>query len=211
MRAGRLLAVLILLPAISAARDSWKATEEAAARAGKAPQFDEAEKKLSANLKFAETLPAKDPRRPRTLFDLAEIYRAEGKHSEAFPLYERSFQIYTGLFGPEATEIADTLDGEAELYKSLNDYAHAEPMLLHALSIRQKLLHPGDPDIAQAENDLGELCTATGAFDKAEPLLEESLASRKTDPGAESADVAQSLEALGTLYSKSGRDTKLHV
>jgi hypothetical protein len=77
--AGRIL--LLLLPALSASQDSWKATEEAAARAGKAAHFDEAEKLLSANLKVAEAFPAKDPRRPRTLFDLAEVYRAEGKYS----------------------------------------------------------------------------------------------------------------------------------
>ncbi len=205
MLARRIILLLFALPASSTCQDSWKATEEAAARAGKAAHFDEAEKLLSANWRLADTLPAKDPRRPRTAFDLAEIYRAEGKYSQALPVYERALEIYTKLYGDEATEVADTLNGEAELYKSLNDYAHAEPLLLRALSIRQKLLHPGDPDIAQAENDLGEIYTATGAFDKAEPLLTEALASREKHPGGESTDVAQSLESLGNLYSRTGR------
>jgi hypothetical protein len=46
---------------------------------------------------------------------------AEGKYSEAFSLYERARQTYTGIYGADATEVADTLEGEAELYKSLND------------------------------------------------------------------------------------------
>src|SRR5271157_423606 len=204
-RLAGLVSILLALPTVLTGQDSWKATEEAAARAAKAAHFDEAEKLLTTNWRLAETLPAKDPRRPRTAFDLAEIYRAEGKYSQALPVYERALDIYTKLYGAEATEVADTLDGEAELYKSLNDYAHAEPLLLRCLTIRQKLLHPGDPDIAQAQNDLGEIYTATGAFDRAEPLLTQSLASRKRNPGPESADVAHSLEALGTLYSKSGR------
>jgi hypothetical protein len=60
---------LLLAPTLLAAQDSWKATEEAAAKAGKAANFAEAERLLTANLKFAETLQAKDPRRPRTLLD----------------------------------------------------------------------------------------------------------------------------------------------
>jgi tetratricopeptide (TPR) repeat protein len=109
--AARILPVMLALSTISAAQDSWKATEEAAARAGESAHFDEAEELLSENLKFAETLGPKDPRRPRTLFDLAEVYRAEGKYSEALPLYERALQIYTRVFGDDAAEVADTLDG----------------------------------------------------------------------------------------------------
>jgi tetratricopeptide (TPR) repeat protein len=179
---GLVASLLLVISAECAVQDSWKTTEAAAAKASKAAQFAEAEKLLVANLKYSETLTAKDPRRPRTLFDLAEVYRAEGKYNDAFPLYERALQIYTALYGQEATEIADTLDGEAELYKSLNDYAHAEPPLMRALALRQKLLKPGDADIAQSQNDLGELYTANGAFDKAEPLLLQALASRQKNP-----------------------------
>src|SRR6202035_4572721 len=199
------LCVILLSCASLFAQDSWKAGEESAARAAKAARFGEAEQLLSANLKVADTFLPKDPRRPRTLLDLAEVYRAEGKYSDALPLYERSLQIYTRIYGSEAIESADVLNGEAELYKSLNDYAHAEPLLVQALAFRQKLLHPGDPDIAQTQNDLGELYTSTGAFDKAEPLLTEALVSRKKNPGAETTETAQTLEAFGNFYSKTGK------
>ena len=195
-----LVVIASFLSSQARAQDSWQKTEAAAATASKQGHYAEAEKLSSTNLKYAETLTAKDARLPRNLFDLAEIDRAEGKYQDAFPLYERALHIYLRLYGPEATEIADTLDGEAELYKSLNDYSHAEPLLLRALAMRQKLLHADDPDISQSENDLGELYSLTGAFDKAEPLLLESLASRKIKPGPESESVAQSLETLGTFY-----------
>ncbi|MEY2411828.1 MAG: hypothetical protein QOD84_434, partial [Acidobacteriaceae bacterium] len=176
-----------------AAQDKWRNTEMAAARASKQAHFSEAEKILVANVSFAETLAPKDARRPRTLFDLAEVYRAEGKYSEALPLYERALQIYGTLYGAEASEIADTMEGEGELYKSLNDYLHAEPLLSRALAMREKLLSPGDDDIAQSDNDLGELYTATGAFEKAEPLLQKALASRKKAFGEGRSETAQSL------------------
>src|SRR5207302_5550648 len=179
----------------SAGEDDWKASETAAAKATKVAHFAEAERFLSANVALSGNFAPKDPRRPRTLFDLAEVYRAEGKYSEAFPLYARALQIYAGIYGSDATEVADTLEGVAELYKNLNDYAHAESLLIQALDLRKKLLHAGDADIAQSENDLGEVYTATGAFDKAEPLLLTVLASRKEISGPDSAAVAQSLEA----------------
>jgi len=69
---------ILLISAFLAAQDSWKSSEEAAARASRAARFGEAEKLLSANLQSADTFPPKDARRPRTLFDLAEVYRAEG-------------------------------------------------------------------------------------------------------------------------------------
>ena len=120
----------------------WKASETAAAKAAKSTHFAEAEKLLSANLGLAETFARKDPRHARTLFDLAEVYRAEGKYSEVFPLYERALQIYTVIYGADATEVADTLEGEVELYKSVNDHAHAEPLLVRALDLRKSSCTP---------------------------------------------------------------------
>jgi tetratricopeptide (TPR) repeat protein len=81
--------------------DLWVANEDAAASASKLAHFAEAEKLLLANEKLAATFPPKDARLPRTTFDLAQIFRAEGKYSEALPRYERALQIYSQLYGPE--------------------------------------------------------------------------------------------------------------
>src|SRR5437660_8595678 len=154
-----LFAVVTSGPAKSSTLETWQANQQAAAAASKRAHFAEAEKLLVANEKLAETLPPKDARLPRSLFELAQIYRAEGKYSDALPLYERALQIYIRIYGAESTELADTLDGEAELYKSLDDYGHAEPLLVKSLALRQKLLRPEHADIAQSENDLGEVYT----------------------------------------------------
>ncbi|HMJ20371.1 MAG TPA: tetratricopeptide repeat protein, partial [Terriglobales bacterium] len=188
----------------SSTQETWKATEDAAASASKRAQFAAAEKLLVANQRLSETFSAKDARLPLTLFDLAQVYRAEGKYSDALPLYERALEIYTRLYGHESPEFADVLNGEAELYKSLNDYAQAEQLLVRALAIRQRLLPLDSADVAESKNDLGEVYTAIGAFDKAEPLLLEALAIRKKKD-AENADVAQSLVGLGLLNQQTGR------
>jgi tetratricopeptide (TPR) repeat protein len=129
--------------------ETWKANDQAAAAATKVAHFADAEKLLLANEKLAETFPPKDARLPRTIFDLAQVYRAEGKYSDALPLYERAMQIYTNLYGRQSPELAETLDGEAELFKSLNDYSHAEPLLLKSLALRQKLLAADSGEVAQ--------------------------------------------------------------
>jgi tetratricopeptide (TPR) repeat protein len=198
--AALMLGLAVVNPCVS--QDSWKNTEDSAATASRSAKYADAEKLLLSNLNIAHKLGTNDPRLPRTMLDLAEVYRAEGKYSDALANYEQALQTYTKLYGGEATEISDTLNGEAELFKSLNDYAHAEPLLLRALAIRQKHLPPGNRDIAQSQNDLGELYTATNAFDKAGPLLKDALASRQKDPGPESTDFAHSLQALGTFYKQ---------
>jgi tetratricopeptide (TPR) repeat protein len=158
----RHLSVLLLLialrsPANASNLETWKANQDAAAKASKLAHFPEAEKFLLANKGLAETFSSTDARLPRTVFDLAQVYRAEGKYSEALPLYERALQIYVQLYGPESKELADTLDGEGELYKSLNDYVHAEGLLVKSLVMRQNLLPADSTDVAQSKNDLGEV------------------------------------------------------
>ena len=75
---------LLLLPTAPSATavglssaETWKINAAAATQASKQGHFAEAEKLLLANVKVAETFPPKDARLPRTLFDLAQVYRAE--------------------------------------------------------------------------------------------------------------------------------------
>src|SRR5260370_34251735 len=104
-----LAASLFLIATATTAQDSWKVTEMAAAKAAKQAHFAETERLLTTNLKVAEKLSPKDTRLPRTLLDLAEIFRAAGKYSEAFTDYERALQAYTARYGTEATDAADTI------------------------------------------------------------------------------------------------------
>src|SRR5512135_2622233 len=121
--------LLAVICASASSLEEWKNKEDAAAVATKAGHYREAESLLRENQKLAESFPAKDARPFRTSLDLAHVYRAEGKYSEALASYERVRQTYTDLYGPESSELAETLDGEGELYKNLGDYSQAEPLL----------------------------------------------------------------------------------
>src|SRR5260370_6088307 len=95
MRATLAASLFFISTATAAAQDSWKVTEMAAAKAAKQAHFAETERLLTTNLKVAEKLSPKDPRLPRTLLDLAQIFRAQGKYSDEFPDYERALHVYT--------------------------------------------------------------------------------------------------------------------
>src|SRR5208337_3280409 len=197
---GVAVSLFLAISAHPAVPDSWQATEAAAVRACKAIHFAEAERLLVANLKLAETLTAKDARRPRTLFDLAEVYRAEGKYNDAFPLYERALQIYTALYGHDATEIADTLDGEGELYTATGAFDKAEPLLLQALACRQKTPGPESAEVAQSFESLGTLYSKNGRTKQAEESFRQAVSIYGKTLGGDHPDYANALENLALCY-----------
>lgn len=202
--AARAILLLILSPQFGLAQDPWAVNEKTAAKAADAADFVHAEQLYLENLKLAAAYAPKDARRPRSFLDLANLYRAEGKYSEALQNYEQALEIFKRLYGGKASEVADTFEGEGELYRSLNDYAHAEPLLINALQIREAV-SPNDPaDMAESDADLGELYTLEGKYQEAEPLLQAALAARQKEPNRPR-EVAQTLETLGLLYQRSGK------
>jgi len=205
MRVATHLGALLLLtvPGFADSVEDWAKAENAAAAASKAGRFHQAEQLLQQNESFARTFPPKDARLPRTLLDLAHVYRAEGKYSEALARYERAQRIYSELYGAQSSELAEAFNGEGELYKNLGDYEKAQPLLEKALAMREKL-PPEEANLAQSKNDLGEVYSALGQYDKAETLLQDALNLRKSR-APESTEVGQSLIALGIVYEKTSR------
>src|SRR5258706_10385474 len=113
MRLGNWLYSLVWLTAAASAAstlETWKNTEDDAASASKAGHYRNAESLLLENQKLTQGFPPKDARTPRTLLDLAHVYRAEGKYAEALAAYEHARQIYADLYGGESVELAQTLD-----------------------------------------------------------------------------------------------------
>ncbi len=189
--------------------ETWKANDQAAAAASKVAHFAEAEKLLLTNEKLAETFPQKDARLPRTIFDLAQVYRAEGKHSDALLLYERAMQTYSNLYGPESPELRQTLlaadSGQVgqskndlgELYAGTGAFDKAEPLLLEALTIRRKAGETAE--VAQSLQALGTLYGRTGRAQQAEQAFREAVSVFGKTVGGEHPDYANALENLALL------------
>ncbi len=84
----------------------------------------------------------------RSLNNLAELYRAQGKYAEAEPLYRRALRIDEKTLGPVHLDLAIDLNNLAELYHDQGKYAEAEPFYQRALAIGEKVLGPEHPNVA---------------------------------------------------------------
>ncbi len=73
-----------------------------------------------------------------SLNNLAELYRAQGKYTEAEPLYQRSLAITEKALGPEHPHVAATLENYAALLRQTARANEAERMEARAKAIRAK-------------------------------------------------------------------------
>ena len=102
------------------------------------------------------------------LNNLAELLRAQGKYSEAEPLYRRSLQIIEKAFGPNNANVATALNNLAMIYHAQGKYTEAEPQFKRSLEIYEKVLGPEHPDVAQSLYNLADLYFEQGKYDEAE-------------------------------------------
>ncbi len=74
----------------------------------------------------------------RSLEILADRYVAQGKFTEAEPLYERALAIKEKAPEAEVSDVATTLESYAAVLRKMNRQVEAEPMETRAKAIREK-------------------------------------------------------------------------
>ncbi len=130
------LTVLWLWPATALAQvEQWQSHMDAGDQAYQQGNYAEAEKQLVGALKEAEGFGPQDPRLATSLNNLGLVYDAQGKYTEAEPLYKRSLAIWEKALGPEHPDVATSLNNLAELYRGQGKYADADPLYNRALAI----------------------------------------------------------------------------
>ncbi len=143
-----------------------------------------------------------------SLNNLAELYRAQGRYTEAESLYKRSIAISEKALGPEHPDVATSLNNLAELYSAQGRYAEAEPLHKRSLAIGEKALGPEHPNNTRSLNGLARLYHDQGRYGEAEPLYRRTLAIVEKVLGPEHPDVATSLNNLAELYRAQGRHSE---
>jgi tetratricopeptide (TPR) repeat protein len=73
-----------------------------------------------------------------SLNNLAELYRAQGKYSEAEPLYKRALVIWEKVLGPDHPHIATVLENMAEFYREIDREEEAKRLEERVKRIRSK-------------------------------------------------------------------------
>jgi tetratricopeptide (TPR) repeat protein len=72
----------------------------------------------------------------QSLNNLAELYQAQGRYTQAELLYKRSLAIWEKALGPEHPLVAQSLENYAVLLREMNRLAEAERLEARAKAIR---------------------------------------------------------------------------
>jgi tetratricopeptide (TPR) repeat protein len=129
---------------------------------------------LQNTLRTEEPGPEPDTRERETAYllnMLGELYRLQGRYSEAEPLLKRSLEMRERKFGTDNLKIAESLNNLAALYNILQRYDESETLLKRSLLILENTLGPDHPSVAQNLNNLASVYRILGRFGEAIPLL----------------------------------------
>lgn len=140
-----------------------------------------------------------------TLYNLADLYRTQGRAADARPLLERAVAVLRQAWGPFHMDVAATLDELGQVLVELEDFDAAIVTLRSLADVRSQLLGEGHVGVAHVLNDLGVLTFRQGDAAEAEDLYRKALAIREAELGADHPGVATCENNLGGLCLHLGR------
>lgn len=160
----------------SEAAQPWQDYQESAKSAFGSGDYVEAERLWSLAVAEAEKLGTEDPRRLRSLVDLAKLYHAQCKYPEAEPLLKTALEITEKIAGQSSPSVAVILNNLGALYHAQSRHNDAEGAYRRALSIAINAYGPFHLSVANAFNNLAELYRSQGLFLYSEPMYRYVLA-----------------------------------
>ena len=137
--------------------------------------------------------------------NLAELYRSQGRYSEAEPLYQEALRFKKKQFGQEHPTVLALLNNIAVLYKDWGRYSEAEKFCNQSLQLRKKKLGEKHPDTLTSINNLAAIYENQGRYNEAETYYRQALMLRKKVLGAEHPDTLSSMGNLARIYQAQGR------
>jgi tetratricopeptide (TPR) repeat protein len=78
---------------------------------------------------------------------MAHLYYAQGKNTQAEPLYQRALAIREAALGPQHPLVIQNICGLADLYSDEGRDAEAEVLYQRALTLGEQALGPQNPDV----------------------------------------------------------------
>ena len=160
---------------------------------------------IPKSLAPAERLGSDHPSFGRSLNNMAELYRAEARYTEAELLFKRALALHEKASGPDHPDVSLPLCNIAELYRDQGRYVEAEALYRRALAIREKAFGPDHPTIGIVLSNLAELYRTQGRYDEAEPLYRRVLAIYEIAFGPNHPNTGDGLNNLALLLRDQGR------
>lgn len=136
--------------------------------------------------------------------NLATVYQAQGKYSEAERLYNQAVSIWEKTLGPKHPYIGQSLNNLGGLLKSLGRYDEAISLYNRILPLLEKAFSKDHLLFADCANNLAVVYNAKGRYKDAKPLYKQALRIREDILGNSHPLVGQSLNNLAELYHTEG-------
>jgi tetratricopeptide (TPR) repeat protein len=178
--------------------DAWKEKTSAAGRAMVEGRSAESLRLYEEALQLAEEFGPEDPRLPRSLNNLANVYMVRGRRDEALRLYQRALRILEKQAGRESLDVAGTLESMAALHvlraEVVSGFLPRYPQLTKDAVVRLGSDRPSQLD------PMNTLTYAAVEADEAKSLLERALKIREKLQGKNHLGLIRSLEYLGKVY-----------
>ncbi|KAF2175942.1 hypothetical protein K469DRAFT_683324 [Zopfia rhizophila CBS 207.26] len=111
----------------------------------------------------------------KTVNNLGNLYKNQGKLAEAEAMYSRALQGYEEALGPKHTSTLDTVNNLGLLYADQGKLAEAEAMYSRALQGYEEALGPKHTSTLQTVNNLGNLYADQGKLAEAEAMYSRAL------------------------------------
>ncbi len=137
--------------------------------------------------------------------NLAALYQARGRASEAEPLFRRALEARERVLGKEHSDTLSSVNSLAVLYLDEGLYAEAEPLLRRALEAQERVLGREHPNTLRSLDSLAVLYYQQGRYSEAEPLFRRTLEACERVFGKEHPHTLAILNNLAELYDAQGR------
>ena len=145
-----------------------------------------------------------DPKVQAELYQtLGTIYDHLGKFEQADSLLNSALQRRRALFGPDSTEVAESLVALGQLRSDQAQYDEAEQVIRQGLEMSQRHLPPTHPRVGRAMYAIGEVLVNEGKYDQGIQALNEAVRIQSA-PGGVRADLAESLTELANAQFYAG-------
>lgn len=161
--------------------------------------YDTALKDFQKALDVAEKFPDSDPRRAKTLNNLATVYDYLGKYSEACTSAELSFKYGEKLMPPEDPTLMRRLDFLGTLYLKTNQFTKSEVASQRYLKYIEKTKGKDDKECARVLDNIVVSLHALKKSAEAEPYAKRALLIWERTTSEESKSVAKELSVLAGL------------
>ena len=151
-----------------------------------------------------------DPNVALSLGNLATLYMAQERYTDAEQVWARVLKIRRDSLGEQHPEVARTLQSIAQLYSETGRYANAEAAQTEVVQIYSYAYGNEHSITATALNTLAGIYLKQAKYGEAAPLIEEVLRIRRSTLRPMDADDIPILENLRSIYEHAGDVQKVN-